>query len=246
MSKKFENKLAVITGASRGIGAAAAITMAEEGAEVILVARTVGALEEMDDVIKEKTGREALLVPLDLTDYDGIDRLGGIIAEKWGKLDILVGNAGILGPISPLGHIKPEDWQNVMDVNVTANYRLLRSFDALLRAADHGRAVFVGSSTVAQTPRPYWGAYATSKAALDCLVKTYAAETENTPVNANILNPGPIRTAMRSRAVPGEDPMKLDTPYDLAPMFIDMCDKGFNQSGKIFNYKDYKANNNSF
>lgn len=238
--KRLEGKTALITGASRGIGAAVALALAEEGAHLILLARTVGALEEMDDAVRAR-GAEATLVPLDITDYNGIDRLGGIIAEKYGKLDILIGNAAVLGPISPLGHITPKDWDELIGVNLTANWRLIRSFDPLLRAADHGRAIFVTSSSLVENPRPFWGGYAVTKAGLECLVRTYATEVEKTPLKVNLLNPGALRTAMRARAMPGEDPMTLDTPQDVAPLFVKMCLPEFDKSGEIIDYKDYKA-----
>ena len=174
----FKEKIAVVTGASRGIGYATSVALAKEGAHVIAIARTVGSLEALDDEIKSVSGASATLVPLDITDYDALDRLGGVIAEKYGKLDILIGNAATLGDITPISHLKPKVWQQLMDLNVTANYRLIRSLDPLLRAADNGRAVFVGSSNIARDPRHFWGGYATSKAALECLVKTYALEIE--------------------------------------------------------------------
>jgi len=235
----FKDYVAVVTGASRGIGYATAVALAREGAHVFAIARTVGSLEALDDDIKA-TGGEATLVPLDITDYDAIDRLGGIIAEKFGKLDILIGNAGTLGDITPISHLKPKVWDQLFSINVTANYRLIRSFDPLLRAADNGRAVFLGSSNVARDPRHFWGGYAASKAALECLVKTYALEVEKSALRVNILNPGAIRTAMRARAVPGEDPMKLDTPADVTPLILKICSPDFLDNGKIVDYRKYK------
>jgi len=239
MTRRLEGKVALVTGATRGIGAGVVQELAREGAHIIMVGRTPGALEDMDDAVRE-LGGEATLAPFDLGDFDAIDRLGGHVAATWGKLDILIGNAGILGPISPLGHIPPREWDQLMAINVTANYRLLRSFDPLLKAADAGRAVFV-TSTVAESCRPYWGGYATTKAALNCLVKTYAHEVaNNTNVKANILNPGPIRTGMRAAAMPGEDPDTLDTPFDIAPLFVKMSLADFQANGEIISYADYK------
>lgn len=237
--RKLEGKVALVTGATRGIGAGVVLALAREGAHIIMVGRTTGALEEMDDAVRE-LGAEATLVPLDLMDYDGIDRLGGHVASRWGRLDILIGNAGILGPISPIGHIPPKDWDKLMAINVTANYRLIRSFDPLLRAADAGRAIFVTSS-VGTNCRAYWGGYATTKAALDCMVRTYALEVaNNTNVKANIVNPGPIRTSMRAAALPGEDPHTLDTPHDIAPLFVKMSLPAFQENGEIIAYASYK------
>jgi len=240
MTKKLQGKIALVTGATRGIGAGAVLELARAGAHIIMIGRTTGALEEMDDAVR-KLGGETTLVPMDLTDYDAIDRLGGHVASTWGKLDILIGNAAILGPISPIGHIPPKDWDQLMALNVTANYRLIRSFDPLLKAADAGRAIFV-SSARAENIHAYWGGYATTKAALNALVKTYATEiANNTNVKANILDPGRIRTSMRAAAAPGEDPKTLDTPDDLAPLIIKMASPDFQANGQVISYVDYKA-----
>lgn len=240
MIKSLEGKIALVTGATRGIGAGVTLALARAGAHIIMVGRTTGALEEMDDAVQE-LGAETTLVPMNLTDYEAIDRLGAHVAATWGKLDILIGNAGILGPISPMGHIPPKEWDSLMAVNVTANYRLIRSFDSLLKAADAGRATFV-TSTVAEDCRAYWGGYATTKAALNCMVKTYALEVaNNTNVKANIINPGPIRTSMRAAAMPGEDPETLDTPHDIAPLFVKISSPDFQANGEIISYADYKA-----
>ncbi|GAA6157302.1 MAG: SDR family NAD(P)-dependent oxidoreductase [Alphaproteobacteria bacterium] len=229
MTGQFENKTVLITGASRGIGYSVALAFAREGAHVIAVARTEGALEELDDAIKSEGG-SATLVPLDLTDYEGVDRLGAAIFERWGKLDVLIGNAGDLGVISPIGHVQPKDWHKAIDINVNANWRLLRSMDPLLQAADAGRAVFV-TSGAAQKCNPFWGPYAVSKAALEALVKTYAAESANTNVRANLLSPGPVRTAMRAKAMPGEDPDTLPHPNDVAGLFVEMSRPDFTENG---------------
>lgn len=240
MTGKLDGKIALITGATRGIGAGVVLALAREGAHIIMVGRTTGALEEMDDAVRE-LGAESTLVPMDLNDAEAIDRLGGHVASTWGKLDILIGNAGILGPISPMGHIPPKEWDQLMAINVTANYRLIRAFDPLLRAAEAGRAIFV-TSTVAESCRAYWGGYAITKAAINCMVKTYANEVgNNTNVRANLINPGAIRTSMRAAAVPGEDPETLDTPHDIAPLFVKMSLPEFQGNGEIISYKDYKA-----
>lgn len=237
--KPLEGRVAVVTGASRGIGRAAALALAGAGAHVIAVARTQGALEELDDAVRA-VGSSATLVPFDLTDYDAIDRLGAAINERWKRLDVLVGNAGILGALMPIGHITPKVWGQVMDVNVTANWRLIRSLDPLLRMSDAGRAVFV-SSGAASKCRAYWGPYSVSKAALEALVRTYAAENESTAIKAMLLNPGPLRTAMRRSAMPGEDPETLKTPEDLAPHIVRLASPDWADTGKLYDFPTGKV-----
>ncbi|HTN61883.1 MAG TPA: SDR family NAD(P)-dependent oxidoreductase [Devosia sp.] len=225
-------KVVLVTGASRGIGYASAREAARRGAHVVAVARTVGGLEELDDEIQD-LGSSATLVPLDLRDGDAIDRLGAAIFERWGALDGLIANAGMLGTLSPLPHVAPEEFDKVMAVNVTANYRLLRATDLLLRQADAGRAVFVSSSS-ARSARPYWGLYAASKAAVDAMVKSYAGEIEQTSVRANVFYPGAVRTAMRAKAMPGEDPDTLPRPSDIAGQLIDLVAPKLTQNGQIY------------
>ena len=234
MSKKFDGKVALITGASRGLGRAIALGLAKQGCHIIATARTQGGLEELDDDVKA-AGGSATLVPMDILDFSGIDRLGAAIFERWKKLDILVGNAGVLGKLTPIPHLDQKVWDEVMSVNVTANYRLLRSFDPLLRMSDAGRAVFI-TSGVAYTAPAYWGAYSVSKAALNALVKTYSAETATTKVRANLVSPGPTATKMRAQAMPGEDPKTLPTPEDVAAKLIEMCAAEFTVSGAVFRY----------
>ena len=219
---RLESAVALITGASRGIGRAVARRFADEGAHVVAVARTTGGLEELDDEIRSAGGHAATLVPLDLADFEGIDRLGGALFERHGRLDVLVGNAGQLGTLSPTGHIDPQTWQQVMDINVTANWRLIRSMDPLLRQAPAGRAIFV-TSGITQTTAPYWSAYATSKAALEALVLTYASEVKKTNVRVNLLAPGVVRTAMRSKAFPSEKPETLAAPEDVTGLFVELA-----------------------
>lgn len=236
MTKTLADKIVLVTGASRGIGYQAALEAAKRGAHVIAVARTVGGLEELDDEI-QAAGSSATLVPLDLRDFDGIDRLGRAVFERWGKLDGLVGNAAMLGGLSPLAHFEPKDFDRVMALNVTANYRLLRSVDLLLRQSDAGRAVFVSSSS-ALSARPFWGPYAASKAALEALVKSYASETAGaSKVRTNLFYPGAVRTAMRAQAVPGEDPDTLPRPVVLAPRLIDMLEPSFTENRTLFDWE---------
>ncbi len=234
MSKALSDKIALVTGASRGIGRATALALAEAGAHVVALARTQGGLEELDDAIKAKGGT-ATLVPFDLKDFEGIDRLGASLFERYRRLDVFVGNAGVLGPVSPLGHVDPKAWDEVMAVNVTANWRLVRALDPLLRASDAGRVVFVTSGITAHA-RAYWGPYSVSKAALDMLARIYAAETAKTNVRVNLFGPGPIRTKMRAQALPGEDPMTLDVPEQAAEYIVRMCLPSFTDSGKFYSY----------
>ncbi len=234
MGQRLKDRLAVITGASRGVGAAVAKAYAAEGAHVILIARTTGALEEIDDEIKARGdkggGGGTTLVPMDLCEFAAIDDLGRQIFERWGKLDILVGNAAILGDLSPVGHIRPEVWQRAYDVNVTANYRLIRSLDPLLRQSDAGRAIFVTSGAAHALP-PYWALYASTKAALEAIAQIYARETQKTNVRVNLVNPGPTRTALRAAAFPGEDPDHLPPPEHLAETLIRLAEPGFTETG---------------
>ncbi len=229
---ELAGKTVLVTGASRGIGYAAALEAARRGAHVIAVARTVGGLEELDDAIVA-LGGSTTLVPMDLRDGDAIDRLGAAIFERWGHLDGLIANAGQLGVLSPVAHIKPTDFDKVLAVNVTANYRLLRSLDLLLRQSEAGRAVFVSSSS-ARSARPFWGLYAASKAALDALVKSYAGEIAQTNVRANVFYPGAVRTAMRAKAMPGENPETLPQPTEIAPKLVDLLTPSLNEQGRLF------------
>ncbi len=237
MPLPFEGRIALVTGASRGIGRAVALELARSGAHVIALARTQGALEELDDAIRSE-GSEATLVPCDLKDFEALDRLGAAIFERWGKLDIFIGNAGVLGPLTPLAHVEPKQWDAAIAVNVTANWRLIRSLDPLLRAAEAGRVVFISSRAGhAAHLKPYWGPYAVTKAALDALARTYAAETMNiTCVRVMAVDPGPLRTKMRAAAMPGEDPMSLRTPEELAPKILALCAPEWTQTGKLYDF----------
>ena len=242
MAKPLDNRVALVTGASRGIGRAVALDLARAGAHVVALARTQGALEELDDAIRQD-GSEATLVPCDIKDFDALDRLGSALHERWGKLDILVANAGVLGPITPLSHVDPKQWDDTVAVNVTANYRLIRSLDALLRASDAGRAVFISSGAAQRAElRPYWGPYAITKAAVDVMVRTYAAETATTSaVKVMSVNPGPIRTRMRAQAMPGEDPETLKPPEELSPKILALCMPDWTETGCLYDFPTGKV-----
>jgi NAD(P)-dependent dehydrogenase (short-subunit alcohol dehydrogenase family) len=238
MPQPLAGRIALITGASRGIGHATGIALARAGAHVIAVARTVGGLEELDDAVRA-AGSAATLVPLDMRDYDGLYRLGAALNERHGRLDALVGNAAIAGVPSPLDHIEPKAWDEAFAVNVTANWHLIRAMDPLLRRADAGRAVFV-TSRAATLARAYWAPYSVSKAALDVLVRTYAAETSSTAVRVNLFDPGPTRTRMRAMVMPGEDPMTLPTPDEVAERIVDLCLPGLAETGKLYEFRSGK------
>lgn len=238
MAKPLTDRIALVTGASRGIGAALALELAQSGAHIVAVARTVGGLEELDDKIKA-AGGSATLVPLDVKDSDGIARLALALNERYQRLDVLVGNAGILGPLSPLAHVEPKDWDNLFAINVTANWQLIRCMDALLQRSQAGRAVFL-TSGVAHLGRAYWGPYAASKAALEALVRTYAAECATTAVRANLFGPGPTRTRMYASAFPGIDPLTLPTAEEVAKAIVPLCLPECTETGKIYNFRDKK------
>jgi NAD(P)-dependent dehydrogenase (short-subunit alcohol dehydrogenase family) len=238
MSRSLTSRIAVVTGASRGIGYATARALAKAGAHIVAVARTQGGLEELDDEIS-KDGGSATLVPLSMTDSDGIARLGAALHERHGKIDILVGNAGVAGPSSPLGHVDLKPWNDVIAVNLTANFQLIRCMEPLLRASDAGRAVFITAGSAQKAPG-YRGPYAASKAALETLVRVWAAETASTPIRVNLFSPGPIRTRMRAVVFPGEDPITLDSPEQAAELILPMCAPEWSETGKLFDYKTRK------
>ncbi len=232
MTNSLAGKTALITGASRGLGAVLARRFAAEGATVVLLARTQGALEELDDVIRRETGRAAVLVPLSLLEFDKIDQVGASLYQRFGSLDIFIGNAGTLGPLSPLGHIDPSAWDKVMGTNATANYRLIRSLDPLLRRAAAGRVIFTGDS-LSDTYTPYWGAYAASKAALKNIALTYAGEMKNTTVRVNLVEPGPMRTHLRASAFPGENREKCPSPEKVADLYIRLAQPSCPEHGQV-------------
>jgi NAD(P)-dependent dehydrogenase (short-subunit alcohol dehydrogenase family) len=235
MAKPLANRIALVTGASRGIGYATAIALAKAGAHIVATARTQGGLEELDDEIR-KDGGGATLVPLNLTDFDGIARLGAGLHERYGKLDILVGNAGVLGPSSPVGHIELKTFNDVMAVNVSANFQLIRCMEPLLKQSDAGRAVFI-TSGAANKATAYVSPYAASKAALETLARAWAQETANTPLRVNLFNPGPVRTRMRATLMPGEDPATLDTPEHVCEFIVPMCAPDWSETGKFYDYR---------
>lgn len=232
---ELTSRIALVTGASRGIGYATALALAREGAHVVAVARTAGGLEELDDAIKA-AGSSATLVPLDLRDYEGIANLAHALDKRYGRLDILIGNAALGGSSSPLDHFQPKEWEEVFAVNVTANWHLIRHLHPLLRRSDAGRAVFI-TSGVAQNPRPYRGLYAATKAALEVMARTYAAETASTDIRVNLFSPGPTRTRMRAAVMPGENPLTLPTPEAVAEKIVPLCLPDFQETGKLYDFR---------
>jgi NAD(P)-dependent dehydrogenase (short-subunit alcohol dehydrogenase family) len=234
MDKPLSNRIALVTGASRGIGAATALALAKAGAHVIAIARTTGGLEELDDQIRA-AGGSATLVPLDMTDTGGISRLADALDKRYGRLDVMIGNAAIVGDVSPLGHVQPKSWDNVLAINVSANWHLIRFLDPLLQKSEAGRAVFI-TSGAASNARAYRGPYSISKAALDVLARTYAAETATTKVRVNLFNPGPTRTRMRASVMPGEDPATLPKPAQVAESILPLCLPTFEETGKLYDF----------
>jgi NAD(P)-dependent dehydrogenase (short-subunit alcohol dehydrogenase family) len=232
MPQPFADRIALVTGASRGIGYATALSLARGGAHVVALARTIGGLEELDDAVRA-AGGSATLTPLDIRDYPALYRLAAALNERYGRLDVLVGNAAIAGVPSPLDHIEPKAWDESLAINLTANWHLIRAMNPLLRLSDTGRAVFI-TSGVATSARAYWAPYSVSKAALDALVRTYAEETSSTNVRVNLFNPGPTRTRMRALAMPGEDPATLPAPDDVAAKIIALCLPDFTETGKLY------------
>ncbi|MEO1544687.1 MAG: SDR family NAD(P)-dependent oxidoreductase [Pseudomonadota bacterium] len=238
--RRLEGRTALITGASRGLGRAVAMAFAREGAHIIATARRVGALEDLDDAIKAEGLEGATLIPLDLTKSDRVDELGPALHQRFGHIDILVGNAGLLGPLSPLGHIKADIWEMIINVNLNANWRLIRTLDPLLKQSTAGRAVFV-TSGAAQGKYAYWGPYAVSKAGLEALAKTYALEVQNEKIRCNLVNPGPLRTAMREKAFPGEDPLTVPLPEDMAGAFVELCSADCDLNGATVDGRQWLA-----
>lgn len=236
----LSDRIALVTGASRGIGRAAALALAGAGAQIVAVARTAGGLEELDDEIRQATGRSATLVPMDIAEDGALDQLGLAIHQRYGRLDVMVHAAAILGPMTPVAHIEPKHWDRVMAVNLTASYRLIRSVEPLLRASDRPRAIFLSTGRVAR-PKAFWGPYGASKAALENLVRTWADELENTKIRAALLDPGAMRTRMRAEAFPGEDPLSLPDPSEIGPLIVELAqaDLGLPAANVVFS--DWKT-----
>lgn len=235
--KSLDGRVALVTGASRGIGYAIAKALAAEGAHVIATARTTGGLEELDDAIRAGGG-SCTLVPLDLTGPDGIEKLGDIVRERWSKLDILVGNAGALGELTPAAQVSAKTWNQVFAVNVIAPARLIRAFEPLLMASDAGRAIFM-TSGAARGRKPFWAPYASSKAALDGLIESWAKEHETGKLRINLVNPGPMRTTMRAKAFPGEDPQTLPEPSALVPLVLELVSPACTKNAQVVDYPDW-------
>lgn len=234
--KPLSGRITLVTGATRGIGFHAALALAEAGSQIIALGRTQGGLEDLDDAITSNGG-DCTLVPLDLKNFDGIDQLAGIIEGRWGKLDGLFANAGLLKDLMPAHQVPPKDFEDIMAVNMTANYRLIRALDPLLRKSDAGRAVFMTSS-VAIGGRAFWSAYACSKAALEVYVRSYAEEITQTDMRVNLLNPGGTATKMRAKAMPGEKPETIPQPEDLTPLIVEMLSPGYEDNGSRVNFRD--------
>jgi NAD(P)-dependent dehydrogenase (short-subunit alcohol dehydrogenase family) len=235
MSKPLSERIALLTGATRGIGYALALVLARAGAHIVAVGRTQGALEELDDAVRA-AGGSATLVPLDMRDYPGIYRLATAINERHQRLDVLIGNAAIAGQRSPIGHVEPKAWDDAIAINVTANYHLIRAMDPLLKRSVAGRAVFM-TSGAATNARAYAGPYSVSKAALNALARTYADETEAMSIRVNLFNPGPTRTRMRAEVMPHEDPMSLPTAEEVAETLLPLCLPDFKETGKLYDYR---------
>ena len=239
-TSEFSDKVVLVTGASRGIGRAAALAFANAGAHVLALARTVGGLEELDDEIRS-AGGTASLIPADLTDAEAIEQLGPALAARFGKLDVLIANAGDLGELTPLSDLAPKVWDRVIATNVTANWRLIRTLDPLLRASDAGRALFLTSRVGGEHARAFWGAYGASKAALEMLAKTYAQEARIAGVRVAIIDPGAMRTHMRAQAVPGEVPDTLPSPSELAPLLLHAASPAYDGDAERLVFREWRA-----
>jgi len=238
--KPLAGRIALVTGASRGIGRAATLALADAGAQIVAAARTQGALEELDDAVRASTGQSATLVPVDIADGDNLDGLGLAIHQRFGRLDVLVHAAAVLGPVTPVAHIEPAHWEKVMAVNVTATYRLIRSTERLLRASEAGRAIFLTTGRVAH-PKAFWGPYGASKSAMEAIVRTWADELEQTTVRAVLLDPGAMRTRMRAEAMPGEDPLTLPEPEEIGPLIVELAQADLGLPKAVVRFQDWRA-----
>jgi NAD(P)-dependent dehydrogenase (short-subunit alcohol dehydrogenase family) len=239
-SQALKGKIALVTGASRGIGRAAALALAAAGAHVVAVARTQGGLEALDDEIRAAGHERPTLAPLDIAEDGALDQLGLALHERFGRVDIVVHAAAALGPLTPVSHIEPSHWARVMTVNATASYRLIRAVERLLRASAAGRAIFLTSSR-ATTPRAFWGPYGAGKAAMEAIVKTWADELEQTPIRAVLLDPGAMRTKMRAEAMPGEDPSTLPDPSEIGPLVVELAQSDLGLPKAPVRFSDWKA-----
>ena len=240
MSLPLQDKIAVVTGASRGIGREAALALALAGAHIVAIARTEGALTELDDEIRKLTGQPATLVPLDIADGDSLDGLGLALHQRFGRIDVLVHAAAILGPMTPVSHIEPKHWDRVVAVNLSATYRLIRSFEPLLRASDAGRAIFLTTGRVAR-PKAFWGPYGVTKAGVEHMVRTWADELEQTNVRAVLLDPNTMRTNMRAEAMPGEDPATVTDPAEIGPLIVELAQADLGQPTANVVFAEWKA-----
>jgi NAD(P)-dependent dehydrogenase (short-subunit alcohol dehydrogenase family) len=236
----LKDRIALVTGASRGIGHAAALALADAGAHVVAVARTQGALEELDDQIHSRTGQSATLVPMDIAEGDGLDTLGHVLNERFGRLDILVHAAAILGPLTPVSHLDPKHWERVLAVNLTASYRLIRTTEPLLRRSEQPRAIFLTSGRAVR-PKAFWGVYGATKAGLENLVRTWADELEQTKVRAVLLDPNAMRTRMRAEAMPGEDPDTLPDPSEIGPLIVELAQVDLGLPTASVAFSDWKT-----
>lgn len=231
-SLDLKDKVALVTGAGNGIGAATAKALAKKGAHVVMVDKNTPAMEEVDDAIQEMSG-SATLIPLDLSDLKSVDTLGPNLYERFGRLDIFIGNAAILGPVTPLPHLNAGDWDSVIQVNLTANFRLIRTLDPLLKKSESGRVVFITSGVTTIENPAYWGPYMVSKAGLEALTRVYAGECANTPIRVNSFSPGIVNTSMSAQAFPGREAEDLADPAEVALKILDLCSPECQENGHL-------------